>query len=90
MNDTLSNSLTLDNRKNLRISGVKKIIYLNPADFQLETILGNLNVKGSNLEMQMFDIDKGNIYITGNIDSLAYSNKSQIKKEKGFIQKLFK
>lgn len=90
MNDTLSNSLTLDNRKNLRISGVKKIIYLNPTDFQLETILGNLNIKGSNLEMQMFDIDKGNINITGNIDSLAYSNKSQVKKEKGFIQKLFK
>lgn len=90
MNDVLSNSLTLDNRKSLRISGVKKIIYLNPLEFQLETILGILNIKGSNLEMQMFDIDKGNIYITGNIDSLSYSNKSQVKKEKGFIQKLFK
>ena len=40
--------------------------------------------------MQMFDVDKGNIFITGNIDSLVYANKSQKEKEKGFIQKLFK
>lgn len=90
MNDMLSNSITLDNRKSLRITGAKKIITLNPLEFQLETLLGNLTVKGNNLEMQMFDIDKGNIFITGNIDSLVYANKSQEKKEKGFIQKLFK
>lgn len=90
MNDLLSNQLTLDNRKNLKISGVKKIISLNPHEFLLDTILGILNIKGNNLEMQMFDVDKGNINITGNIDSLVYCNKQQKEKEKGFIQKLFK
>lgn len=90
MNDILSNSITLDNRKSLKITGAKKIITLNPLEFQLDTALGFLTIKGNNLEMQMFDIDKGNIYITGNIDSLVYANKSQDKKEKGFIQKLFK
>ena len=90
MNDILTNTLTLENRNSLKISGVKKIISLNPLEFQLDTVLGILTIKGNNLEMQMFDVDKGNIFITGNIDSLVYANKSQKEKEKGFIQKLFK
>lgn len=90
MNEMLYNNITLENRKTLKLTGVKKIISLNPLEFQLETILGNLIIKGNNLEMQMFDIDKGNMLITGNVDSLVYANKSQEKKEKGFIQKLFK
>lgn len=90
MNDTLQNSIMLDNRKSLKITGVKKINSFNLKEFQLETSLGNLYIKGNNLEMQMFDIDKGNIFITGDIDSLAYLNISSEKKEKGFIQKLFK
>lgn len=90
MNDTLQNSIMLDNRKSLKITGVKKINSFNLKEFQLETSLGNLYIKGNNLEMQMFDIDKGNIFITGDIDSLAYLSISSEKKEKGFIQKLFK
>lgn len=90
MNDILQNSIMLDNRKSLKITGVKKINSFNLKEFQLETSLGNLYIKGNNLEMQMFDIDKGNIFITGDIDSLAYLNISSEKKEKGFIQKLFK
>ena len=54
MNDILTNTLTLENRKSLKISGVKKIISLNPLEFQLDTVLGILTIKGNNLEMQMF------------------------------------
>ena len=37
MNDILTNTLTLENRKSLKISGVKKIISLNPLEFQLDS-----------------------------------------------------
>lgn len=90
MNDAMKQEVILKNRKEITISGVKKLEALNPVEFYLETVLGRMIVKGNNLEMQMLDIDRGNINITGMIDQIIYCNKSSKEKEKGFIQKIFK
>jgi len=90
MNDALKQEVVLKSRKELFISGVSKLEALNPLEFSLVTNLGRMIVKGNNMEMQMLDIEKGNINITGDIDYIAYSNKSNKEKDKGFIQKLFK
>ncbi len=92
MNDSQKQKqeLTLKNRKELFITGVTKLEAMNPVEFSLITTLGRMNIKGNNMEMQMFDIDKGNINITGDIDQITYSNKSTKTKDKGFVQKLFK
>ena len=42
------------------------------------------------MEMKMFDIDKGNLNIVGDIDQITYINKSTKSKDKGFVSKLFK
>ena len=65
-NDQKDQSLKLKNRNNLEISGVKKIESLNSEEFIINTILGILIVKGSNLEMQQLDIDKGLLWINKN------------------------
>ncbi len=90
MNGELRQDVILKNRKELTISGIVKLEALNPVEFSLITNLGKMVVKGSNMEMQMLDVDKGNIHITGDIDQIVYSNKSIKEKEKGFIHKLFK
>lgn len=82
-------NITIENRKNLKLTGIKKIEALNPNEFILDSILGGLVIKGNNLEMKSFDVDKGNMIITGDFDSLAYFS-TQTKKNKSFIQKLFK
>lgn len=84
-------SLTLNNRKRLEISGVKKLESLNKEEFFVMTILGLLLVKGSDLEMQHLDIEKGLLWITGHISSITYLDEDKnIKKEEGFFKKLFK
>ena len=82
-------NIQIENRKSIKLSGVTKIHNLNTLEFSLETTLGNLIIKGNNLEMLSFDVENGNLSITGEMDSLSYQNISK-KNNKGFIQKLFK
>ena len=89
-NEMNKQELKLKNRTNLEITGVKKIESLKSEEFIINTNLGILVVKGSNLEMQHLDIEKGILWISGNIDSMDYLN-TEKKKEKGnFFGKVFK
>lgn len=84
-------NIILNSRKKLEISGVIKLENLNPDEFLIHTNLGMLLVKGSSLEMQHLDIEKGFLWITGNISSLDYIDEDEKKKNKeGFLKKLFK
>lgn len=82
--------VVLRNREDMQITGVKKLISLNANEFLVETSLGNMTIKGSNLEMEQLDIDNGTLGIKGNVYLIEYSNKPQKVKEKSFVSKLFK
>ena len=85
------NEIILKNRKLLEVKGIKKLESLNPNEFYIITSLGDLIVKGENLEMQQLDIDKGNLWISGLIYSLEYLDDEQNKKKgKNIIGKIFK
>ncbi|MGM9900070.1 MAG: sporulation protein YabP [Bacilli bacterium] len=88
---TTNQEIIIKNRKELEIKGINKIESLNEYEFVIDTNLGILIVKGDELEMKHLDIEKGNLWIVGHIDSLIYKD-STTKKEKkqGFLTKLFK
>lgn len=92
MNNEQNNGIiTLKNRKQLEIRGIKKLESLNPNEFYMSTNLGDLLVRGEDLEMQQLDIDKGNLWITGMIYSLEYLDEPKVKKNKqNIIGKIFK
>lgn len=92
MNNELKEQiLTLNNRKRLEITGVKKLESLNKTEFFVDTILGLLLVKGEDLEMQHLDIEKGILWIIGRVSSLSYLDEdTNKKKDEGFFKKLFK
>lgn len=92
MNNELKEQiLTLNNRKRLEITGVKKLESLNKTEFFVDTILGLLLVRGEDLEMQHLDIEKGILWIIGRISSLSYLDEdTNKKKDEGFFKKLFK
>ena len=84
-------SVNLVNRKKLEITGVKKIENLNSEEFIIDTNLGILKVEGTNLEMKKLELEKGNLQICGNINSMNYENKEHKgKKKQSFLSKLFK
>ena len=87
-----NHSITITERKNLLITGVKKIENFNNEGFLLETVMGFLAVKGEDLELVKLDTLAGNVSIKGLIKGFSYIDEDQ-KKEKGtnsVFNRLFK
>lgn len=86
-----NHGITLAERKSIVVTGVKKIDSFDSEEFLMDTTLGYLNIKGSNLEIVKLDTYQGNVSIKGKIDSIMYISKGQEKnKEETFLGKLFK
>lgn len=94
--DTIINnynhSITITERKNLLITGVKKIENFDNEEFLLETIMGLLAVKGEDLELIKLDTLQGNVSIKGLIKGLTYLDDDNKKTKDGpsVFSRLFK
>ncbi len=87
---SLNHSITVNERKNIIITGVKKIENFDENEFLMITSMGNLTLKGEELEIIKLDTYQGNVSIKGKVDSLTYSEGDTKEKENGFLSKLFK
>ena len=85
-----NHNISLTERKNLVVTGVKKIDNFDSNEFLIETTMGYLTVKGNDLEIIKLDTYQGNVSIEGQISSLIYSDSNSKNKEESFISKLFK
>ena len=91
MENGFNHGLTIAERKSVIVSGVKKIESFDSEEFLMETTLGFLVLKGSELEIIKLDTYQGNVSIKGRIDSLMYldGDVSKKNKENSFLNKLF-
>lgn len=78
----------INDRKNIVISGIKKIVSFDDREFLLESSMGTIIIKGSTLEMIKLDTIEGNVSIKGKIDSFTYTD--TVNKENSIFSKLFK
>ena len=82
--------LTLTNRGALSINGVVDVISFDLNEVLLETEAGMLTVKGQDLHVNRLTLEKGEVEISGNIDSLLYSEVSGLgQKTESFFARLF-
>lgn len=87
---TFSHTISITERKNIIVSGVKKIDNFDESEFLIETTMGYLLVRGKELEIIKLDTYQGSVSIKGNIDSLSYNDSQKKEKEDSFFSKLFK
>lgn len=88
---SFNQGITINERKNIIISGVKKIESFDNEEFLMDTTLGYLVIKGSDLEIIKLDTYQGNVSIKGRLDSLTYLDELNKKdKDNSFLNKLFK
>ena len=73
-----AHKLIVNNRKTSMVTGV------------LETEQGMLMVKGTDLHVNRLSVEKGEVDLSGNIDSIAYSGVNQGGQNESFLSKLFK
>ena len=90
MEQCKSSSLSLENRKKLLLSGVEEIVSFQDEKISLNTVLGNLTIKGSNLKMSKLDVQSGEVIVSGVISSMIYNEKNNKVTKESIVKKLFK
>ena len=81
-----AHKLIVNNRKTSMVTGVLDVLN----EILLETEQGMLMVKGTDLHVNRLSVEKGEVDLSGNIDSIAYSGVNQGGQNESFLSKLFK
>ena len=88
--NSYNHGISLLERKNLVITGVKKIENFDSEQFLLDTIMGFLLIKGEGLELIKLDTIQGNVSIKGLDHSINYVEDVKKDKENSIFNRLFK
>lgn len=83
--------LVVNNRKTSMVTGVLDVLSFDLNEILLETEQGMLMVKGKDLHVNRLNVEKGEVDLSGHIDSIAYSEVHQnAAQSENFFTKLFK
>lgn len=83
-------NITIEGREKLSISGVKEVISFDENTISLNTEMGGLVLKGTDLHINRLNVDDGNLNIEGFVIACSYTEKSDTKKSGGFFSNIFK
>ena len=83
--------LVINNRKTGTVTGVLDVLSFDLNEILLETEQGMLMVRGTDLHVNRVNLEKGEIDLSGNIDSISYSDIHSTAKQAGSLfEKLFR
>lgn len=87
-----SHKLVINNRKSSTVTGVLDVLSFDLNEILLETEQGMLLVKGNDLHVNRLSVEKGEVELSGNIDSASYSeiNHQGMTSGDSFFTRLFK
>ena len=85
-----SHELKLIDRREISLTGIKKITSFDAEEFLLESNMGIILIKGTNLEIMKLDTHDGNVKIKGKINGFNYLDNKEKGKGESIISKLFK
>lgn len=82
--------LVVNNRKTSLVTGVLDVLSFDLNEILLETEQGMMMVKGTDLHVNRLNLEKGEVDLSGNIDSISYSD-AQVRTKQGgnLFAKLF-
>lgn len=86
-----AHKLVINNRKTSTMTGVLDVLAFDLNEILLETEQGMLMLKGKDLHVNRLSLEKGEVDVSGHIDSIAYSDVQHAsKKNESLFAKLFK
>lgn len=85
-----SHELKINDRREIFLTGIKKISSFDNEEFLMESNMGIILLKGNNLEILKLDTHDGNVKIKGKINSFTYLDNESKQNTEGFFTKLFK
>lgn len=85
----MPHGITMRERKNMTVTGVSEIVSFDESCVILDVADCRLSIEGSGLKIESFSNDSGDVQITGLIDSVIYSGKTQTQYRRGFFKRIF-
>jgi sporulation protein YabP len=85
-----SHELKINDRREIFLTGIKKITSFDSEEFLMESNMGVILLKGKNLEIIKLDTHDGNVKIKGKINSFNYLDQDIKENKESFFSKLFK
>ena len=82
----LPHKLTLNERKNLTMTGVTEVVSFDESTVILHTSLGTMMVQGKDLHLKTLSLDGGQVAVDGNISALLYE---ELRTGEGWLRRLF-
>lgn len=90
MDEKAVQSLLLENKEVLNVTGVENVDSFNDEVVVLITNKGRLTIKGEKLNISKLNVDEGRLIVKGIINSLVYSEYEGGKEKVSLVKKLFK
>jgi sporulation protein YabP len=81
-----NHKLVLDGRKNMQLTGVTKVLSIEPELILLITSQGKMKITGKDMHVTTLDIDRGIVDVSGLINCMCYTGDG----ESFSIRRLFK
>ena len=82
--------MELENRGAGRITGIQDVVSFDENQVVLDTDMGLLTIKGKDLHVSRLTVEKGELEVEGQVDSLAYSsNEAYRKTGQSILSRLF-
>jgi sporulation protein YabP len=69
-----NHKLVVNNRKTSLVTGVADVLSFDLNEILLETEQGMMMVKGKDLHVNRLNLEKGEVDLSGSIDSITYSD----------------
>ncbi|MDR3270705.1 MAG: sporulation protein YabP [Peptococcaceae bacterium] len=85
-----SHRLIMEERENMKLTGVRKVQAFEPKEITLETDLGLLSVRGERLGVKHLDLQQGEVHIEGYIDSLIYARQNGSSGRESLVKRIFR
>ncbi len=83
--------VTMTNRKNCAINGVKDVLSFDIHEILLETEQGMLMIKGDDLHVSRLTLERGEVDVDGRVDSFTYSDAAGGgQRKESLLSKLFR
>lgn len=89
MEEKGSHNFIMQNRQTVVMTGVKEVESFNDSEIFLHTELGELCVKGKNLNISKVSVETGDLEMQGTVSAVFYGEDKE-RKPRNFITKLFK
>ena len=90
-NPGMAHKIVLNNRNQGNLTGILDVISFDENTIVLDTDMGLLTIKGKDLHVNRLSLEKGEVDLSGNIDSIAYSDvHAEQKQGENFFARLFR